>query len=363
MSADSDPRLHYVKPAVECFHGGQSYYECPNFKYDFSVSTNISGPPKTAVEAAKKAIVDLEHYPDQDAWVPRCHLADFLGIDPMQILMGNGSSELIDVLFRVFPPTTTYKEGPWDCQYHEYARAAESSGLVKVSSFNEPSALTIIINPNTPTGNYLELSELREIISKEPNSTFIIDESFLINKGRDWLQSSAINLVKEFGDRVVVIISWTKPFACPLIRLGSVISSKAMIARIAKLQAPWSVNGFAQNFFVAALHEKDYFEEMWRETPIIKAEMIKILKEMKLEPNEKSPLWVPYVYLKMPSSECAKVAEKVSFDNGMPVRNCESFGKPDHLRISVRRIDAFKELIAAWKADKKLMEMINAGSQ
>lgn len=355
-----NPVLKFPKPTVECFHGGQSFRQCPNYKCDFSVSTNISGPPPAAVEAARKAFIELEHYPEQDAWVPRCHLANALGIHPLQILIGNGSSELIDVLFRVFPPMTTFREGPSDIQYMEYVRAALTAGLTEVPFEDKQAALTIIVNPNSPTGNYLELNKLREMIKNDDKSIFIIDESFLPCMGPNWKNESSINLIDEFPDRVIVITSWTKVYACPLLRIGSVISTKNMIARIAKLQAPWTVNGFAQSFFVTALHQEHYFDEMWKVTPVIKAEMIKKLKELNLKPNEESPLWVPYVYVDMHTKEMAELAEKVAFDAGLPVRSCKSYGKPAFLRLAIRKIEFFNQLLDAWKANKELMEMIQA---
>lgn len=357
-----DPTKKYPKPPVECFHGGQSYRDCPNFKCDFSVATNISGPPKSAIAAAKQAFVDLEHYPDQDAWAPRCHLADYLQIDPMEVLVGNGASELIDVILRIFPPATTWRPGPWGAQYLEFARAAESSGLQQLASDDASAHLTILVNPNSPTGDFFSLDELRKLLRENPSQTFVINESFLPYAGPNWRELSAMNLIKEFGDRVLVVTSWTKVFACPLIRLGTVVSTRAMCDRVQKIQAPWSVNGFAQAFFIAALHEEGYFNEMWEQTPVIRREMEKLLSQFGT-PNAKSPDWVPYVYLDMGSAEIASRAEKVAFDAGLPVRNCASFGKPQFVRVAVRPLEFVHQLVDALKSDNTLTELMAARKQ
>ncbi|OHS98503.1 histidinol-phosphate aminotransferase [Tritrichomonas foetus] len=356
-----DPRTKFTKPPLECFHGGQSYRDCPNFQCDFSISTNNSGPPKSAIEAAKAAFSDLEHYPDQDAWVPRCHIAHKWGIDPSEILVGNGASELIDVLMRVFPEGSTWRPGPWPAQYNEYTRAAESAGLINVPFSESSATLTILVNPNTPTGNYLELeSDLRNLIARDVSSTFIIDESFLICIGQNWLEHSAMNLIKEFHDRVIVVSSFTKAYACPLLRLGVLVSTKTMIDKIASLQAPWSVNGFAQNFIVEALKDDKYFIDMWETTPGYKKEMIRLSKELGVSPNEEAPIWVPYLMVDCYTEENASHFEKTAFNGGYPVRNCSSFGLPSCIRLSVRPTAQINALFKVLQADTALVSKIKA---
>jgi histidinol-phosphate/aromatic aminotransferase/cobyric acid decarboxylase-like protein len=128
-----DPVSLYPRPPVQCFHGGQSFRACQNFKCDFSVTTNLSGPPKCAVAAALESFKDIQHYPDQESWEARCHLADVINILPTQILLGNGASDFIDIVPRLFPRGTKWRPGPWSAQYMEYERAAQNAGLVKTA--------------------------------------------------------------------------------------------------------------------------------------------------------------------------------------------------------------------------------------
>lgn len=355
---EMDPVAKYQKPAVQCFHGGQSWVACKNFKCDFSVTTNLAGPPTSGVDAAMQAFDEIEHYPDQDAWEARCHLADICQLSPEQILLGNGASEFIDVVPRLFPRGTQWRPGPWPAQFMEYERAAVNAGLVKTPWENHNAPVTIMINPNSPTGDYIPFEKLREMIAKDEKSTFVIDESFISCHGPDWWNHSAIRLIEEFGDRVIVICSWTKVLACPLLRIGTVTSTKNIINRILKLQVPWSVNGFAQKFMIAALHDETYFEKMWRITPIWKQMMHDLVKEVGFRVNENSPLWVPYVYVDMLDDEIAKEADKTAFEAGYPIRLCTSFSQPHNVRLGVRLPKHARGLQQAWMENKKLMEMI-----
>ena len=354
-----DPLTKYEKPPVQCYHGGQSYRWCPDFKCDFSVSTNVSGPPKKAIEAAKQVFCDIEHYPDQDAWVPRCHVADVLDINPFMIRIGNGASEFIDILSRLWEPGTTWRPYPTTTQYLEFERAFTNAELVKVACDDASAKITIIVNPNSLTGDFYELSELREIIKRDSQSTFIIDESFIMCYGPNWKDQSAIQLIKEFGDRVIVVTSWTKVLACPLLRLGTVISSENNINAIAKIQAPWTVNGFAQAFFISAIHDKDYFKEMWEVTPKWNQEMRKLITEFGGKVYEKAPTWVPYIYVDLGSAEAAKRADRVAFDNGLPIRLCDDYNKPTHIRLGVRDVKYCKMLVDLWKKDEELTKLMS----
>ena len=353
-----DPLTKYEKPPVQCYHGGQSYRWCPDFKCDFSVTTNVSGAPAKAIEAAKKVFTEIEHYPDQDAWVPRCHVADELGINPFMIRIGNGASEFIDILSRIWEPGTTWRPYPTATQYLEFERAFNNAGLVKKDSNDATAQITVIVNPNSVTGDFYELNELREIIKRDEKSTFIIDESFIMCYGPEWKNQSAMNLIKEFGDRVIILTSWTKVFACPLLRLGTVISTEDNIMRIAKIQAPWTVNGFAQAFFISAIHDKDYFKDMWELTPKWNNEMREMITAFGAKVHDKAPTWVPYVYVDMGSKEAAARADRLAFDNGLPLRLCDDYGKPTYVRLSVREPKYVKMLIDIWKADEELTKLM-----
>ena len=360
MSATTpvDPVTKFQKPAVQCFHGGQSFRSCKNFKCDFSVTTNLAGPPESAVAAARSAFADIEHYPDQEAWEVRCHLAEIMKITPAEVLVGNGASEFIDIVPRLFPRGTEWRPGPWPAQFMEYERAADNAGLIKTPWSNSNAPVTIMINPNSPTGDYIPFDKLREMIARDSKSTFVIDESFISCCGPDWMDHSAIRLTEEFGDRVIVIASWTKVFACPLLRLGTVTSTKNVIDKIVKLQVPWSVNGFAQKFMVAALHDEKYLHAMWEKTPIWKQQMYDLVKEIGFKPNLDSPMWVPFVYVDMLTAEIAAEADRTAFEAGFPIRLCASFGQPEHVRLGVRLPQYAKELQEAWKQNSKLMQMI-----
>jgi histidinol-phosphate/aromatic aminotransferase/cobyric acid decarboxylase-like protein len=281
-----------------------------------------------------------------------------INILPTQILLGNGASDFIDIVPRLFPRGAKWRPGPWPAQFMEYERAAHNAGLVKSTWSDSDAPLTILINPNSPTGDYIPFSDLRNIIARDSKSTFFIDESFIPCYGPRWMDESATQLIAEFGERVIVVASWTKVLACPLMRIGTVASSESLIDRVVRLQVPWSVNGLAQSFMIAAIHDLAYFEEMWRITPIWKRMTSDLVNEVGFKANEASPLWVPFVYVDCRSEEIAERADHVAFEAGYPVRWCKSFGQPAFVRLGVRLPRHAQGLAAAWKADPELTRML-----
>ena len=111
---------------------------------------------------------------------------DVLDINPFMIRIGNGASEFIDILSRLWEPGTTWRPYPTTTQYLEFERAFTNAELVKVACDDASAKITIIVNPNSVTGDFYELSELREIIKRDSQSTFIIDESFIMCYGPNW---------------------------------------------------------------------------------------------------------------------------------------------------------------------------------
>jgi histidinol-phosphate/aromatic aminotransferase/cobyric acid decarboxylase-like protein len=109
---------------------------------------------------------------------------------------------------------------------------------------------------------------------------------------------------------------------------------------------------------IAAIHDLDYFEEMWRITPIWKRILQDLVAEAGFRVNENSPLWVPFVYVDCGNEEIAERADRVAFEAGYPVRWCKSFGQPCFLRLGVRLPKYGRGLVNAWIEDRQLSELL-----
>eukprot|EP00767_Chilomastix_cuspidata_P001376 gnl/Chilomastix_cuspidata/1490.p1 GENE.gnl/Chilomastix_cuspidata/1490~~gnl/Chilomastix_cuspidata/1490.p1 ORF type:complete len:437 (-),score=155.20 gnl/Chilomastix_cuspidata/1490:535-1845(-) len=340
------------------FHGGQSWRHAPNYIEDMSVTTNGIGPPDSAKRAALEAMEHIGHYPDQRNADTLRAVAAFLGVSMDTLVLGNGASELIDLVIRSCEGP--FREGPFRAQYSEYRRVAANCGFDVVPWGAGGAGVTTIIRPNSPTGDFMPLAEVREHLRADAG-VFVFDESFLPFLGRTWLQESALRLVDEFPERVFVIHSWTKIFGCPGIRIGSVCASAAAARRVERIQVPWSVSVPAQAFLAAAAADTRYLERTWEFIAANKAKIEAALaalnaalaatgKDTQLLANADSPAWVPWLFIRTPSEAVAKAAHDAAFECGVPIRWCVDHGLPECVRLGIRDERAHGPLFAALRA-------------
>lgn len=331
------------------FHGGQAWRNCPNYRADFSVTTNAFGAPKPAVAAAAAALDGIHHYPAADAGEATRALAAFCDWPASKMLVGNGASEFIDLVMRVLP-VGPFAPGPFIATYSEYRRAALAVERQVIPAEDvAKAAVSVVIRPNSPTGECLSLSDVDAMVHQNPTTVFVFDESFLPFAGSRWRDLSALALIEKYGERVIVINSWTKLWSCPGIRIGTVAACDRWIETMKKKQTPWSCNSMAQAFAVAAVEDKAYLEDTWkclREWRVKTEQRIKDVG-LSIDKNCESPAWVPWTFVRCPSEKVARLATKVAESVGCPIRHCESHGLPQHIRIAVRQPEHQKVLFEA----------------
>ncbi|KAK4527928.1 hypothetical protein GAYE_SCF46G5861 [Galdieria yellowstonensis] len=333
-------------------HGGQTWRALGD-KYveDFSVTTNAFGAPKKAIEAAKLALeTSVHHYPPADCAEATQALAEFMKWDSKRLLLGNGASDFIDLFMRC-GTKGPFRPGPYIASYMEYYRAAKAAGREILPCFDatEHSGVTVIIRPNSPTGDFMPLNELETILKNSKYGLVVIDESFMPFQGPNWRKESALQLIDSYPGRLIVIHSWTKFWSCPGIRLGSVAASSDWIKEAKRLQIPWSCNTVAQAFLVAACSDEEYMRQTWSTLPEWRKEQETIVEELGWKYNKNSPLWVPWVFVDCGDASVAEQAAAVALSVGCPVRHCASFGCPQYIRLGVRDPKYQQILYKAWK--------------
>lgn len=335
-------------------HGGQEWRQISNFINDFSVTTNSRGPPEIALQAARAELDNIEHYPAQDFEPAVTDLAEFLaGGNPAitadirsRLLLGNGASELIDMIARL-APEGSWKPGNTAVQYMEYERSAHNYERKKVAWNDKSARLTCMVNPTNPTGDYLPVAEMKKFIEDNcgDGSFVVIDESMQPWVGPQWEEDSLVlqhEWVKHmFASRqisVFVIHSWTKLWSCPGIRLGSILTPTESYANeLRRIQVPWSVNGPALAFLSAAIKDKDYLESTWRTTPVFRQNLVDNIQRMHPSWKIEGKTWSSWLWIDTGDATVAEKAVNACKANGVPIR----WGKygyecSRHIRIGVR---------------------------
>lgn len=257
-------------------HGGdlltaQETFGRPQDQFiDFSSNMNPLGPPEAVERIMKEGWRDIVNYPDPAVRGFRGAIARAYDIPEASILAGNGAAELIDLVVRTLRPKVTGIARP---SFSEYEEAVEKAGgsihdlvlsrqhgfILDRSAVREAaqsSDLLFLGHPNNPTGRLISHDVLQQLSMER--IPVILDEAF-IDFCPDEAERSMIRQAAS-SERLFVVRSMTKFFAIPGIRLGFIVAHPSWIARMRRLQVPWSVNFLAQSIGTAVMEDRAYIE-------------------------------------------------------------------------------------------------------
>lgn len=231
-------------------------------------------PPSKKVQKALEE-TDVEKfrlYPDPAIESLVCTIADYYGVEKENVFVGVGSDDVIAMSFMtffnggkpiLFPDITYSFYDVWaDMLKIPYQMQAldEKFHIVKEDYMKENGGI-IFPNPNAPTGVFEELSLVEEIIAENPASVVIVDEAYV-----DFGGKSAISLLEKY-DNLLVVQTFSKSRSMAGMRIGFAIGNKELIKYLNDVK--YSFNSYTMNetairFGVAAMKDKDYFEETVR---------------------------------------------------------------------------------------------------
>lgn len=252
-------------------HGGNIG---PEKIIDFSSNINPLGFPPAVKDFIVKNIHLISRYPDPECKSARQSLSSHLGISSDNILLSNGSNELIHLIPRALSCRTAVICRPG---FSEYELSVKLSGakiyhvlacekdnfcidINKIKHHVCKGGLVILCNPNNPTGYLFEklrLLDLADFCSTH-KAYLIVDEAFM-----EFVDGyEKISLLKEalYHKYLLVLRSLTKFFGLPGLRIGYLVANKNLIRKISLFEPTWSVNGLAQGIVGAGLFDAGYIK-------------------------------------------------------------------------------------------------------
>jgi threonine-phosphate decarboxylase len=347
-------------------HGGNIHQVMQEYGLDritdFSASINPLGPPAGIRRGFNSQGDMLVHYPDPNCTELREEIARQHGIPEGQILVSNGSIELIYLIPQVLKPkqslilTPSFSELEKACSLSGSQvkriglREADSFGIGVeeiIANLNDVQLLGIA-NPNNPTGKLFSPEELVRLVTvcEAQGIWLVVDEAFL-----EFVQQpSEYSLINRVADsnRLIVLRSMTKFYALAGLRLGYGVADSKTISRLRKFQPPWSVNQLAQTAGLAALKDTDYPERsrqlITRQREFLWAGLSKN-KCLKPYPSAANYLLVKLINSKITSSQM----QRRLINKGYLIRDCTNFIGLDNsfFRLAVRQPVENRGLIQA----------------
>ncbi|NLX39251.1 MAG: threonine-phosphate decarboxylase [Methanothrix sp.] len=351
--------------AEACHHGGRIRAEAAKRSLaqedllDYSANINPLGHPPLE-DLILREMKKIGHYPDNDYVAYRRSCARFVGVDPENVVPGNGSSELMRLFAealieegeRVLIPTPTFGE------YEAQSRLFGAEVVHVPQGIREPKSpkdflddallggakAAFICNPNNPTGILLPRSEVAELAERcERAETFLfVDEAFIELSDPD---QSVAAMAPEM-EHLFVVRSLTKSFGVPGIRLGFGVAGDELAEVMNRTRLPWSISSLASAAGTHLLAQEGHLVESRR---VIKEEIRWLTRELKrlgLDPIESSVnfILVGVVGAGIRSSELVREMER----ERVLVRDCRSFGLgEDYVRVAVRRREENERMIGA----------------
>lgn len=317
---------------------------------------NPLGPSPKAVEAMSAALRDAHIYPDGGAYYLKEKLSKRYKIDRRDIIVGNGSSEILEMAAQAFLNQGEHVITCWPTFtiYSIIAKIARAH-LVRVPladyRFNldgivdantKLTKMVIICNPNNPTGTYVDHRSLEEFLLRiGPNVIVVIDEAYCeFAEENDFPRS--LDFLKKHKN-VLVMRTFSKIVGMAGLRLGYAFGSDEMIDILNRVRPPFNANAIAQAGAVAALDDEDHIKKTQEMVRGGKQFLYKSFDELKLKYVRSAS---NFILVKVGKAHDLFLA---LLKKGVIIRALDAFDMPDYIRVTVGTAEQNKRFVESLK--------------
>ena len=310
---------------------------------------NALGPGPAARAAAAAALAAMHVYPDPAGSELKAALAAHHGLAAGQLMLGNGSHELLMMLAQAFA-------GPGrdvvasEFGFAVYALAAQAAGARLVQAPARPDGdpmpqghdleaiaaavgpetrLVYLANPNNPTGTWFPTSALADFLGALPGHVLVVVDEAYLEYVTDPALASAVGLVARFP-RLVVTRTFSKAHGLAGLRIGYLLAQPGLVAVLERLRESFNANAVALAAAHAALADSTHLEHVRRENAAEREALADALqaRELSVHPSQTNFLLVGF------GRDAAPLAEGL-VARGVVPRPMAGYGLPGHLRITV----------------------------
>jgi histidinol-phosphate aminotransferase len=300
--------------------------------------------PSDRVQGAiRAALTTLNRYPDGSAFYLRQALAKKHGVSAEQVILGNGSNELIELLTRTFlkPGDEAVVPHP---SFVVYPMIVQAAGGIRVMvmlkdyrldleamarAMTPLTKLVFIANPNNPTATIVTADEVEQFMARVPERTIVVfDEAYLeFAQGPDF--PDTLNYVKQ-GRKVLVLRTFSKANSLAGLRVGYGVADADAVSLMNRIRQPFNVNSLAQVAALAALDDDAHVLECVR---MIEAGRHFLYDEFKALGLKYVPSRANFILVDVGRS-ATDIYQKLLHE-GVIVRPMTAFGMETTLRITV----------------------------
>ncbi len=304
---------------------------------------NPLGPSPKAVEAAARVLSKLHRYPDGSGYYLKQKISEKLGVRPEQLVLGNGSNELIDFLIRVYvrPGHEVISSDPSFLVYRKMVQIAGGANVViplkdyrhdleaMAEAVTDRTRLIFLDNPNNPAATVISRKNLDEMLQRLPRHVMVV----LDGAYEEFVRDPDCPLGFEYAGRhpgVVALRTFSKSYGLAGLRVGYGIMAPEIASMLDRVRQPFNVNSVALAAAEAALDDTKHLEETlrltWDGLDMLSGELEKAgFATMPGHTN----------FMLVDTGRDARAVYEAMLRKGVIVRAMGSYGFPRHIRITV----------------------------
>jgi histidinol-phosphate aminotransferase len=239
---------------------------------------NPVGPSKMAIAALKNGLMEnLNRYPDGGCYYLKQTLSQELKVKPEELIIGNGSNELIDIAVKTFMKPGDEAIMAWP-SFVVYPMAVQAQGCkgIKIrllefrhdleamaDAVTERTRILFIANPNNPTGTINTGDELDRLIRRIHNDVIVVIDEAYYEYVADTEYAQSMKHFRK-GRNVLVLRTFSKIYGLAGLRIGYGIAKKTILEEMNKIREPFNTSSLAQAAAMAAISDKAHVDHSRR---------------------------------------------------------------------------------------------------
>ena len=336
--------------ALEAYVPGEQPRDMQYIKLNTNESPFDPSPEvKAAVTSGRAARLQL--YPEPDCTGLSDALAKHYGVRRENIVLGNGSDEILNFCFAayfdrlspvVFPDITYgFYKVFGDLYGSDYKQVPLDNGLrIRIEDYIGVNKHIVLANPNAPTGIALALSDIERIVSSNPNNIVVIDEAYI-----DFGGESCVPLIEKYKN-LIVVMTFSKSRSLAGARVGFAIADSELAADLNKIKYstnPYNINSMSQQAARAALDSLEYYDENCKRIIDNRRAFCRELDRLGFD---YLPSCANFVFAKKSGVGGRELYTKLK-ENGILVRRFDNPRISDWLRITIGTKEQMEKLAAA----------------
>ncbi|MFZ1815079.1 MAG: histidinol-phosphate transaminase [Rhizobiaceae bacterium] len=327
--------------------------------YKLSSNETPMGPSPSAVKACRDATDKLEDYPDGSAFALRQAIARAHGLNPDNIVCGNGSDELLHLIatsylapgdeaiftehgFLVYR-IATLAAGARPVVVGETSLCANVDAIL--GAVSERTRIVFLANPNNPTGTYLPIAEVRRLQETLPANVLLVLDAAYAEYVRRNDYEAGIELVSS-SSNVVMTRTFSKIHGLAALRVGWCYAPAHIVDVLNRVRGPFNMNSMAIAAGAAAIEDRAHVDKSVLHNEHWVSWMTAELSRLGLSVT---PSVGNFILIHFPSDghHTAALADAFLVERGFVLRAVGAYGLPDALRMTIGSQEANEGVAAA----------------